>query len=110
MALARQAVGAPLPPGWDEDEETGQFLHESGTVSDAHPLDVYFLHHIQVPPARKRSPESQTLQHKRAGLRKAVPRAGLSKAVPRAGLSKAVPRAGPDAGSLASGGSKSPEL
>lgn len=41
--IVRNAVGAPLPPGWYENHSTGKYLHgASGQLTDTHPLDAYF--------------------------------------------------------------------
>mmetsp|Transcript_19486 Transcript_19486/g.54217 ORF Transcript_19486/g.54217 Transcript_19486/m.54217 type:complete len:210 (+) Transcript_19486:1409-2038(+) len=44
----KMAVGAPLPTEWHEDRSGTKFVHESGAISNNHPLDVYFLETIRM--------------------------------------------------------------
>ena len=46
--LLEEAVCMPLPPGWVDDEETGNFVNESkGVTTSNHPLDAYFVESIR---------------------------------------------------------------
>lgn len=46
--LLEEAVCMPLPPGWTDDEASGNFVHErKGIASTNHPLDPYFVESIR---------------------------------------------------------------
>ncbi|UPR05066.1 hypothetical protein HOP50_19g84130 [Chloropicon primus] len=46
--LLEEAVCMPLPPGWKDDEETENFVHEEkGLSTSNHPLDPYFVESIR---------------------------------------------------------------
>ena len=70
--LLEEAVCMPLPPGWRDDESTGNFVHESkGISSSNHPLDPYFVESIRrmrVSVQRKNQPHKLTSEEQKRAV------------------------------------------
>lgn len=70
--LLEEAVCMPLPPGWKDDEASGNFIHElKGISSSNHPLDPYFVESIRrmrMSVLRKSQPHKLTSEEQRKAV------------------------------------------
>ena len=61
--LLEEAVCMPLPPGWRDDEASGNFVHDTKGATTNHPLDPYFVESIRrmrISVRRKTQPHKRT--------------------------------------------------